>query len=52
MEPANSFFKFLLGFLVLISLSLGITYAVNSYTLARDEQKQTAVAFQALVEHK
>ena len=50
MNPAGSFFRFLLGFLTFISMSFAITYAVSSYTLAQDEQKQTAAALQALVE--
>ena len=46
-SPTNSFFKFLTGFLVFISLSFGITYAVNTYTVAQ-EKAQTAAAVRAL----
>jgi len=49
-NPSSSFFNFLLGFLTFISLSFVITYAVSSYTLAQDSEKQTAAAFEALVE--
>ena len=50
MNPVGSFFNFLLGFLVFISLSFVITYAVHSYTIVQDEQQQMAAAFKALVE--
>jgi len=50
MNSANSFLKFTLGFLTLISVSFVVTFAVNSYTVAQDEQQQTAAALQALVE--
>jgi hypothetical protein len=49
MNPASSFFRFLLGFLTFISLSFVITYAVNSYTLAQEREQQTAAAFEALL---
>lgn len=52
MDPAGSFLKYVLGFLTFISLSFIITYAVNTYTVAQDQQKQTAAAFQALVSSK
>ncbi len=45
-SPANSFLKFLAGFLVFISLSFGLTYAVNSYTVAQ-QQAQAAAAVRA-----
>jgi len=51
-EPANAFFKYLLGFLVFISLSLALTYAVNTYTIAKEAEQQTAAAFQALIDAK
>ena len=50
MSSTNSFLRFVLGFLMFISMSFVITYAVNSYTLAQDQQKQTAAAIKALVE--
>ena len=50
MNPAGSFFRFLLGFLIFISLSFAITYAVNTYTIAQEEHEQTAAAFEAMVE--
>lgn len=45
-SPAGSFFRFLTGFLVFISLSFGLTYAVNSYSIAQ-ERAATAAAVQA-----
>jgi hypothetical protein len=49
MNPAGSFFRFLLGFLTFITLSFAITFAVSTYTLQEDEAQQTAAAFEALV---
>lgn len=42
--PAGSFVKFLTGFLTLITLSFGLTYAVNSYATAKDGQQAAAAA--------
>ncbi len=42
--PAGSFIKFLTGFLTLITLSFGLTYAVNSYATARDTNNAAAAA--------
>jgi hypothetical protein len=42
--PAGSFIKFLTGFLTLITLSFGLTYAVNSYASARDASQAAAAA--------
>lgn len=47
--PLNSFLKFAIGFMVFVSLSLGLTFAVSSYTTSRDEAHQTAAALQALL---
>jgi len=49
-DPTNSFFKFMLGFLTFISVSLALTFAVSSYSFSRDAEEQTAAAFKALVE--
>lgn len=48
-NPSSSFFRFLLGFLTFISVSFLVTFAVGSYTVAQDSEKQTASAFEALV---
>ncbi len=52
MNPTGSFFRFVLGFLTFISVSFIITFAVNSYTVAQDEQHQTASAIQAMLVQK
>lgn len=47
-SPTSSFLKFLSGFLVFISLSFGITYAVNSYTTAQQQAQAAAAARAAM----
>jgi len=48
-EGANSFFKFVLGFTVFIAISLGLTYAVTTYSIAEEKKEQVGAAFQALL---
>lgn len=48
--PAGSFIKFLTGFLTLITLSFGLTYAVNSYSNTRDANQAAAAAKAMLLE--
>lgn len=48
--PAGSFIKFLTGFLTLITLSFGLTYAVNSYATTRDAAQAAAVAKAKMLE--
>lgn len=43
-EPVSSFFKFLVGFLTLISVSFGVTIAVNKYAGAKDASQNAAAA--------
>ncbi len=51
MEPAvGSFFKFALGFLIFISVSFGVTYAVNTYAAAQDAESQAAAALSAMLD--
>lgn len=50
--PVGSFVRFLVGFLTFISVSLGLTVAVNHYAQSGDAQKQQAAAFEALVKTK
>lgn len=45
-SAAGSFFQSVLGFLLFISVSLGITYLVNSYATTR-EQAMVLERFQA-----
>ena len=51
-SPAGSFFRFVVGFTVFISVSFGVTYAVNTYTTYKDAQEQTAAALHAMLAHK
>ncbi len=48
--PAGSFIKFLTGFLTLITLSFGLTYAVNSYATARATTQAAAAAKAKMLE--
>jgi ABC-type uncharacterized transport system permease subunit len=47
-SPVNSFIRFFAGFVLLISLSFGITYTVNSYT-TKNEAAAAMVAAQSLL---
>lgn len=48
-SAVGSFMRFSIGFLTFISLSIGITVAVNAYTTQQATQKQTASALQAML---
>ena len=52
MNPAGSFFRFTLGFLTFVSLSIAITYAVNVYEISQSAEEQTASAIKAMLEYK
>ena len=52
MTPAGSFFRYTLGFLTFVSLSLFITFAVNAYEVSKNAENQTAAAIQAMLEYK
>ncbi len=45
---ANSFVKFTLGFTVFIALSFGLTYAVSTYSIAQERERQVGAAFRAM----
>jgi len=47
--PVGSFVRFLIGFLTFITVSFGVTIAVNTYATAHDAQQQTAAAEQAML---
>lgn len=49
-SPVGSFFRFLSGFLLFISLSFGITFAANAVANHRDGASQAASALKALLE--
>lgn len=46
--PTNSFLRFLTGFVLFISLSFSITYAVSSYTIKQERLQTAAAAYAAL----
>ena len=46
---ANSFLKFTLGFTVFIALSFGLTYAVSTYSIAKEREEQVGAAYQAML---
>lgn len=48
-SAVGSFFKFAIGFMVLVSVSLGVTVAVNVYTEQQGAEQQTAAALQAML---
>jgi len=48
--PAVSFMHFLMGFLIFISLSVGLTIWVNSYTTKQAARQQAAAAKALLLE--
>ena len=52
MNPAGSFFRFTLGFLTFVSLSVLITYVVNVYEISQSAEEQTAAALQAMLEQR
>ena len=43
-SAANSFLKFLFGFLIFISVSFGVTFTVNKLALAKDLSQAAAAA--------
>lgn len=45
----SSFMRFLLGFTLFISVSIGITYAVTRIEIAQQKEEQTAAAYQVLL---
>jgi hypothetical protein len=47
--PLGSFFRFVIGFMLLISISFGVTYAVQKYAISQQAQQQTAAALQAML---
>jgi len=46
---ANSFVKFTLGFTVFIAISFGLTYAVSTYSIAQERERQVGAAYRAMV---
>jgi len=52
MGSAGSFFKFTLGFLTFISVSLVLTIAMNVYETSKSLDSQAAASIKAMVEVK
>jgi len=50
--PLSSFLRFFIGFMLFISMSFGVTFAVNSYTASQEKTQQTAAALQAMLKQK
>ncbi|MCI0558982.1 MAG: hypothetical protein MN733_10840 [Nitrososphaera sp.] len=48
--PIQSFSKFLLGFVVFISMSVGLTLLVNAYTPKQGAQQHAAAAMALMLE--
>jgi hypothetical protein len=53
MDPsaASSFLRFFVGFTLLISLSFGLTIAVQTYAGAQDAARQQAAAAAQMLKH-
>ena len=52
MNSAGSFFRFTLGFLTFISVSLMITLAMNVYESSKSAEQQEAAAIKAMLEQR
>ncbi len=50
--PVGSFARFFFGFVLLISISFGLTFAVQKYATSQDAAKQQAAAAAAMLEQK
>jgi len=48
-SPASSFTRFFFGFLLFISLSFGLTFAVQTIVVSQEAQKQQAAAAAAML---
>jgi len=46
---AHSFFRFVLGFTIFIAVSFGLTYAVSTYAVAQEKERQVGAAFQVMI---
>lgn len=49
MQGINSFFRFVLGFSLVIAASLGLAFTVTTYAMKKDREEQTAAAFKAML---
>ncbi|MEN9561445.1 MAG: hypothetical protein RIQ56_718 [Candidatus Parcubacteria bacterium] len=48
-SPVNSFLRYVLGFLLFISISFGVTFGVNAIATKQNAAAQQASALQALL---
>lgn len=48
-SPLQSFLRFTIGFMVFLSVSFGVTFAVNTISTAQEKERQTASAYEAMV---
>ena len=48
-SPVGNFLRFFLGFMLFISISFGVTFAVNSYSTQQAVEQQAAAALQAML---
>ena len=44
--------RFFVGFMLFISVSFGVTFAVQKYTISQEVAKQQAAAIEAMLEYK
>lgn len=51
-SPAGSFLRFFVGFSLFISISFGVTFAVQTYTRSQDEMKMQMAAAAAMFEYR
>ena len=42
--PSNSFFRFLIGFIVFIAIFFGVTFGVSQISASQEPQQQAAAA--------
>ena len=52
MSSTGSFLRFTIGFLMFISVSFIVTFAVNSYEVSKSAEEQTAAAIETMLESK
>ena len=50
MTSASSFLQFTIGFLMFISVSFIVTFAVNTYEVSKSAEEQTAAAIETMLE--
>ena len=51
-QPVGSFLKFTIGFLTFITVSFGVTYAVNVPAAAKDADQAAAAALARMLQQR